>query len=397
MVRANAPRGASSVGKNAQAEGALERVTPLEIRLLEGLRSGSPITFAAFMDLALYDPRDGYYASGAERTGWEGDFVTSPEIDPAFGSLWTRAFERTWEAAGRPDPFHVIEIGAGEGGFAHAVLGSASDRFASSLRYVIVERVPAVAKRQRGRLGTTTVSWAAALEDVGPVAAGCVVANEVLDNLPVHLVERRDGTLIELYVDCAGHRLQLEPGDISDPAIERFVDDYGLAVDEGARAEVGLAAMSFTSTLAENLGRGAIYLIDYGATSAELRLRQGGTLVTYGAGAGADVLEAPGARDITAHVNWSAVADACASRGAVVAPLISQRDALRALGIDDLHASLRREHDTAVASGRGADAVRSLSRRQALGVLTDPNGLGGLQVLVASKNLDPPLTLSPNA
>jgi SAM-dependent MidA family methyltransferase len=371
-------------------------VTPLEIRLLEELRSGPPITFAAFMDLALYDPENGYYASGVQRTGWEGDFVTSPEIDPAFGSLWTRAFERTWEAAGRPDPFHVIEIGAGEGGFAEAVLGSASDRFASSLRYVIVERVPGVAERQRERLGTK-VSWVATLDDLGDVAAGCVVANEVLDNQPVHLVERRDGALVELYVGGVSHGLQLEQGDISDPAIERFVDDYGLAVNEGARAEVGLASVSFTSELVDSLARGALFLIDYGAMSAQLGLREGGTLVTYGAGAGEDVLEAPGERDITAHVNWSAVADACASRGAIVAPLVSQREALSALGLDDLHVALRREHEAAVASGRGADAVRSLSRRQALGILTDPNGLGGLQVLVASKNLDPPFTLARHA
>ena len=348
------------------------------------------------MDLALYDPEDGYYASGAQRTGWAGDFVTSPEIDPAFGSLWTRAFERTWEAAGRPDPFHIIEAGAGEGGFAEAVLGSASDRFASSLRYVIVERVPGVAERQRERLGAG-VAWVSALDDVGEVAAGCVVANEVLDNQPVHLVERRDGALVELYVAGAGQRLQLEQGDISDPAIELFVDDYGLAINEGARAEVGLASMSFTSSLVDSLARGAIFLIDYGAASAQLGLREGGTLVTYGAGVGEDVLEAPGARDITAHVNWSAVADACASRDATVAPLVSQRDALRALGLDDLHVALRRDHEAAVASGRGADAVRSLSRRQALGVLADPNGLGGLQVLVASKNLEPPITLMPNA
>lgn len=371
-------------------------MTPLEIRLLEELRSGSPITFAAFMDLALYDPSDGYYASGAQRTGWGGDFVTSPEIDPAFGFLWTRAFERTWEAVGRPDPFHLIEIGAGEGGLAHAVLGTASDRFASSLRYVIVERVPAVAERQRERLGTTSITWVPALEELPAIPVGCVVANEVLDNLPVHLVERSDGALIELYVS-GNHRLQLEPGDISDPAIERFVKDYRLASTEGARAEVGLAALSFTSTLADKLERGAIFLIDYGATNAELRLREGGTLVTYGAGAGSDPLEAPGARDITAHVNWSAVADACASRGAIVAPLVSQRDALRALGLDDMHAALRGEYEAAVASQRGAEALRSLSRRQALGILADPNGLGGLQVLVASKKLDLSFTLTPNA
>jgi len=355
------------------------------------------MTFAAFMELALYDPQHGYYSSGVKRTGWDGDFVTSPEIDPAFGALWTRAIEQTWEAAGRPTPFHLIEVGAGEGGFAEAVLDSASGRFRSSLRYAIVERVPEVAARQRERLGTTRVSWVPALEDVGVVADGCIVANEVLDNHPVHLVERRDGVLSELYVGAENGRLHLQPGEVSNPAIGRYVDSYGLATNDGARAEVGLAAASFASAVAGSLARGTIFLIDYGTTSDQLALREGGTLVTYGAGAGEDALEAPGDRDITSHVNWSAIADALSSRGADVAPLVSQGDALRALGLDELHAALRRDHADAVASGRGVDAVRTLSRSQALGVLTDPGGLGGLQVLVASKNLDPPLTLTPNA
>ncbi len=365
-------------------------MTPLEARLVEELRSNPPITFAGFMDRALYDAQHGYYASGIQRTGWAGDFVTSPEIDPAFGTLWAAAFERIWEAAGRPEPFHAIEIGAGEGGFAHAVLDAVSGSFASALRYVIVERVTEVEDRQRERLGHAGVAWASTLERVGAVDAGCIIANEVLDNLPVHLVERRGKPLVELYVGAKDDRLHLEPGEVSDPAIASYVETYGLATNDGARAEVGLEAMRFVSAAAQLVERGAMFLIDYGATSEELGRREGGTLVTYGAGAGEDVLEAPGARDITAHVNWSAIADACRGSGSTVSPLLSQKDALRALGLDDLDQALRREHADAVASGRGVDAVRSLSRRQALGVLSDAGGLGGLQVLVASKNLEPP-------
>ena len=365
---------------------------------MEELRSNPPITFAGFMEQALYDPTHGYFASGVQRTGWAGDFVTSPEIDPAFGALWASAFERAWEAAGRPDPFHAIEIGAGEGGFAHAVLESVSGSFASALRYVIVERVSEVQGRQRDRLGHARVTWVSKLEDLSAADVGCVIANEVLDNLPVHLVERREGALAELYVGAADDRLHLETGAVSDPAIASYVETYDLAPNDGARAEAGLEAMRFVSAAAHLLDRGAILLIDYGATSEELARRENGTLVTYGAGAGEDVLEAPGARDITAHVNWSAIADACRSSGSTLAPLLSQRDALRALGLDDLDRALRREHAEAVASGRGVDAVRSLSRRQALGVLSDAGGLGGLQVLVASKNLEPPFALTdPNA
>ena len=373
-------------------------MTPLETLLVQELRSNRPITFARFMERALYDPRYGYYASGIQRTGWAGDFVTSPEIDPAFGALWARAFERAWGAAGRPDPFYVIEIGAGEGGFAHAVLDSVSGSFASALRYVIVERVSEVEGRQRERLGAAGVAWVSTLDDVSAADAGCVIANEVLDNLPMHLVERQEEVLVELYVGSTDDRLHLEPGAVSDPAIASYVENYGLAPNDGARAEVGLEAMHFVSAAARSLALGAMFLIDYGATSEELARRESGTLVTYGAGAGEDVLESPGARDITAHVNWSAVADACRGSGSIVSPLLSQRDALRALGLDDLDRAIRREHAGAVAEGRGVDAVRSLSRRQALGVLSDAGGLGGLQVLVASKNLEPPFALTdPNA
>jgi len=369
-------------------------VTPLEARLVEELRSNPPITFAGFMEQALYDPTHGYYASGIQRTGWAGDFVTSPEIDPAFGALWASAFERAWEAAGQPDHFHAIEIGAGEGGFAHAVFDAVSGSFASALRYVIVERVPKVEARQRDRLGHAGVTWVSKLQDVSAADAGCVIANEVLDNLPVNLIERREGALAELYVSEADGRLHLEPGAVSDPAIASYVETYGLAANDGARAEVGLEAMRFVSAASHLLERGAMFLIDYGATSEELARRESGTLVTYGADASEDVLEAPGARDITAHVNWSAIADTCRSSGSTVTLLLSQRDALRALGLDDLDMALRREHADAVASGRGVEAVRSLSRRQALGVLSDAGGLGGLQVLVASKNLEPPFALT---
>src|SRR5688500_394644 len=105
--------------------------------------------FAAYMQAALYHPQHGYYATGARRTGWEGDFVTSPELDPAFGELWARAFEEIWSGCGRPASFRVVEVGPGEGGFAAAVLAAVNGELGAVLEYCLVERSPDAEARQR--------------------------------------------------------------------------------------------------------------------------------------------------------------------------------------------------------------------------------------------------------
>ena len=120
-------------------------------QVLEVIRREGPITFARFMTMALYQPGSGYYAAGPERSGWGGHYLTSPELDPAFGELWAHAFEQVWDQLGRPDRFDVIEIGPGEGGFSEAVLRSvAGTPFGSALSYQLVEPQPALEERQTG-------------------------------------------------------------------------------------------------------------------------------------------------------------------------------------------------------------------------------------------------------
>ena len=121
------------------------------------------------MELALYHPEHGYYTSGAVRTGRAGHFMTSAELDPSFGQLWSRGLEQVWKSCGRPDPFHVVEIGGGEGGFAAAILEATTVPFS----YRLVERVEEVERRQRRRLSHfTSVSWSRSLdEDAAGTAA----------------------------------------------------------------------------------------------------------------------------------------------------------------------------------------------------------------------------------
>ena len=366
--------------------------SPLEAILVERIERTGPMPFAAFMSIALYDRRHGYYSSPRPRVGWGGHFVTSPEIDPAFGTLWSRGFEEVWRKCGEPAQFEVVEVGPGEGTFAASVLRSSSGDFAEALTYRLVERSPDARDRQRALLADfPRIEWCDSVTEIPALAHGCVFANEVLDNLPVHLVVKRDGRILEICVATTGGSLgfvELEP---SNPELEAFLGRCDVDLPEGHRFEIALAAESFVARVAGAVGQGAVILVDYGLEAGELAARPEGSLVSY-SGASVDdrVLDSPGGRDITAHANWTAVSRACRDAGLKASSTLSQREVMKGLGSDELQAALKGAHDEAIAAGRGAEAIAALSRRQALGALTDPGGLGGLQVLVATREIETP-------
>jgi SAM-dependent MidA family methyltransferase len=212
-----------------------------------------------------------------------------------------------------------------------------------------------------------------------------------VDNLPVHLVEMRAGELREMCVDARAGVLELVALPPSSPELNDFLERVGVTLPDGHRMEVPLAAESFMARAAALVGTGAVVIVDYGATAADLAARPGGSLLAYSAaGVDDDVLDRPGTKDVTAHANWTALERALAAAGLRVAGPRPQREVLMSLGLDALHTELRAEHDTAIASGRGADAVRALSRRQALGVMADPGGLGGLSVMAGLAGIDLP-------
>ena len=362
----------------------------LERLLHDRIARDGPLPFGAFMQLALYHPRYGYYASGLRRSGWRGHFLTSPELSPAYGSLWARAFEKVWRACGSPESFAVVEVGPGEGGFAHALLSSLEGPFSGAVRYRLVERVPEVVERQAERLESFDVAWSASITEVPGSSFGVVFANEVLDNLPVHLVERRDGELMEVCVESAGGRLVETLRPPAGDELESWLARARAEVPDGHRFEVAIAAESFVRRCAGAVEAGALVFVDYGDQSAELAERPRGTLVAYGGGGPSDdVLARPGEQDVTAHANWTIVRETCRELGWDPAGPLPQRDVLSKLGAGALDAELRESHGNALAEGRGADAVRALSRRSALGALVDPGGLGGLGVMIATKEIPP--------
>lgn len=366
--------------------------TPLQEVLVSKIRAGGPIPFAAYMQLALYHPHHGYYASGEPRTGWGGHFVTSPELDPAFGALWAAGFEQIWEACGRPPDFHVIEIGPGEGGMAAGVIEAVEAPFAEALHLDLIERSPEVEDRQRAALsGFEKVTWHRSITELPSRDAGCFFANEVLDNLPVHLVQMDAGELKEICVSEEAGRLTEVKLPASNPELAAFVSRCGVELPEGHRFEIHLAAESLIRRAGAAIARGCTIFVDYGDRADDLARRGNGSLVCYSAsGADDEPLVAPGTKDITMHANWTAVTAALEATGNEVTGPLAQRTILRRLGLEALHDALREEFRTASAAGEGGTAVRALSRRQALGALGDPGGLGGLEVVVGSRGIASP-------
>jgi len=362
-------------------------VNDLEGLLREQIAHG-PITFAEYQATALYHPELGYYARH-RRSGWRGHFLTSAELDPSFGALWAVGFRRTWETLGRPPSFELIEVGPGEGGFANSVLGVVDGPFADALTYRLVEPIPALAERQMSLLSTyDNVVWSASIDEVVAVPYGVVMANEVLDNLPVHLLEFRAGEFAELYVSASESGLEFTPGPLSDLDLLHLLPAADFDLSEGHRLEVGPAAVDFVRSCGAGVKAGSVVLVDYGLTWRDLADRPAGTLVSYSdAGTDDAVLDRPGEKDITSHANWDVVGPALRSEGFDVSGPTSQREVLRDLGLPSLERSLAERHRNLAAQGRGAEALRTLSRRQALSVLGDPEGLGGLDVMTGRRGI----------
>jgi SAM-dependent MidA family methyltransferase len=356
-------------------------VTSLADAIAEEIHARGPMTIARFMELALYHPEFGYYTAGPPRAGWRGHFLTSAELDDAFGELWRRAFEDVWASCGRPSRFDVVEIGPGEGGFAWSVLDNVEGDFARALHYRLVEPSEPLRARQMVRLdGLPGTSWVTSIDELPRLQAGCIFANEVLDNQPVRLVENRESVIHEVLVDLddGGFLTRTSPAD-SD--LVAWLEDTGMNLPPGGRAEIGQAADRLVAAAADRLERGSLIVCDYGMTAIDAARRTGGTIACYSeSGVDDNFLDAPGTKDITAHVNWTSVVRILEAAGLSVAGVLTQRTVLKNLGIDDVHNELR-----ARAQGGGVDGVRALSRRQALGILTDPGGLGALGVIVATR------------
>jgi len=340
-----------------------------------------PIPFARFMELCLYHPSLGYYTRGIGGGGGR-DYLTSSGVHAAFGALLARQAEEMWRRAGRPDPWHFVEFGPGEGYFASDFLREASRHgaFATALRYLLVEPSPALQERQRARLkGRTSIplSWVdeAGLDRRAPLV-GCLFANEVLDAFPVHRVVGSPDGPREIHVDAREGALYEVPLPLSTPALERFLGDSEVALDPGQEADINLAAPCWIAWTVGLVKRGYVVIVDYGHEARDLysRRRRRGTLLAYHHHrAHEEFLERPGDQDLTAHLDFTSLRRAAEARGARCLGLTSQARFLLALGALDLLP----DATPAAATGRApGDAARAFRETEALKELILPGRMG---------------------
>jgi NADH dehydrogenase [ubiquinone] 1 alpha subcomplex assembly factor 7 len=366
----------------------------------ERIRRNGPIPFGEFVELALYGP-GGFFRSGggAGRSGR--DFLTSPEVGPLFGVCVARALDREWERLGRPDPFVVVEAGAGNGRLAREILRAAPD-CARALHLVLVERSAALRAEQAQRLPLEPLSdalgpatsagpdeWPVRVEGTGPIVSsleelpavifeGVVLANELLDNLAFDVVVRTASGWDEVRVGVTDSGALVE---VMVPAAEEltsWLHDVGAPV--GTRLPVARAVVDWVVTAARHLRRGSLIVIDYVATWDDLVSRDGGWLRTYAAQRrGGPPLRSPGRQDITIDVPVAMVEHAAAGAGLTIT-FESQAAWLRGLGIDGLVAAGRATW-AAKAASPDLGALVGRSRGPEAAALTDPAGLGGHSVL----------------
>ena len=297
--------------------------------------SGGWISFARYMELALYAPGLGYYGAGARKLGKAGDFVTAPEISPLYGQTLARQVKQVLEAGFD----EVLEVGAGSGALAATLLEELERSGKAPRDYLILELSADLRERSRDTLAARVphllerVAW---LNRLPPVFSGVVLGNEVLDAMPAHVVRVQSGKVEEGGVGVRNDRLnwswRLASGGPLDAA-------RALKLPEGFRTEIQLAAQGFVRSLSGVLEKGVAFFVDYGFPQNEYYhpQRKDGTLMChYRHYAHADPFFLPGLQDITSHVDFSAMAEAAREGGLEVAGYTSQAQFLVNCGITEV-------------------------------------------------------------
>jgi NADH dehydrogenase [ubiquinone] 1 alpha subcomplex assembly factor 7 len=342
-------------------------MTPLGRRLVQRIARHGPITLADYMAEALTHPEHGYYTTG-DPFGAAGDFTTAPEISQMFGELLGLWCVDCWQRLGAPDPVLLVELGPGRGTLLADALRAAklAGGFLEAVQIHLVEASPRLRQQQRQALGDRRADWHDNLGDV-PEGPLLVLANEFFDALPVRQFERdAQGwceRLVVLGPDGKSLAFGLAP---PSPIAARLVPTALAEAPAGSLVEVSPASLSLAAELGRRASHhgGAALVVDYGRTRHEA----GATLQAVRKHAPHGVLESPGAADLTAHVDFAALAGAAREAGAAVHGPVTQGRFLEALGIE-----ARAQTLIAGASQKQAQDIRSAQMR-----LTDPNEMGEL-------------------
>ncbi|MCY4652918.1 MAG: SAM-dependent methyltransferase [Dehalococcoidia bacterium] len=349
-----------------------------EIEIRQRISQQGAITFAEFMELALYHP-EGYYSADS-RIGARGDYFTSPSLHPTFGALLAVQLKVMWDTLDRPHPFWVVESGVGGGHLATDIQSFANvhmREFAKALHYVEVDRSTRIQPTDVGP--HTTYIQASCLPLAG--MTGCILTNELLDSFPVHRFRIADGQVQEMYVTLGSDgRFREEYCLPSNPRISDRLSTLPRQLPDGFCGEVNLSLEGWISDAAAALDRGYVLTIDYGYEAAELYsdARPRGTLQTYYKHVdGSSPYQRVGRQDMTAHVDFSALIAEGLNAGLRPVFLTTQAEFLQSLGFDAMVASMGEQK---------TDHLTKTANLRAMNELVKPDGLGRFKVLVQEKN-----------
>lgn len=356
------------------------------------IAASGPIPFVRFMDLALYHPQFGYYMrypdDSSSRIGRSGDFYTSSDVHPILGQAVAKQMRQIDGLLGSPDPITIVEMGPGKGLLAKHILTAwqrDAGAFQHRLRYILIERSPAMRAWQRRHLSSFMnqphlLTWADNLDDLGPGSiTGLVLSNELIDALPVHRIQLRNGQVEELCVDYRNGQFVECFRPLSSHTLTQRVKDISSGWTEGYRTEINLQALDWMKQVGRCLLRGVVLTIDYGHTAQDLYRpdRTNGTFLCYFRHAvNDDPYMRVGEQDMTAHVDFSSLAAAGEGHGLSVTGFTNQMSFLMGLGAEQMIGGLEPD---------------SPAFHAALHLLK-PNGMGStFKVLVQHKGIESPM------
>jgi SAM-dependent MidA family methyltransferase len=339
------------------------------------------------MDAALYHPDFGYYARAVQRSGRAGDFFTSVDVGPLFGELLARQLREIHvilNSEFRIQNYDLVEAGAGNGRLSadilHALKRDFPDTYQAT-RLHLVEASEAARGAHEHTLAESADRLTSSSQMLPDSFEGVLVANELLDAMPVHQVVMRLDGLHEIYVEGSGTNLGLREGPLSTPRLAEYFAALGTTLEPGWRAEVSLAAVEWMREAARKLRRGFIILIDYGHEASELFsvTHSAGTLTSFAdhrstgpESRSTPWLRSPGQQDLTAHVDFTSIRRAAETEGCTTLGFLDQMYFLLALAADRLE-------------------TLDMRARLALKTLVVPGGLGStMKVMVLAKGVGTP-------
>jgi SAM-dependent MidA family methyltransferase len=320
-------------------------VETLRSIILEYIRQKGPLTFELFMEMALYCPEMGYYMKEKNCIGKDGDYYTSPHVHPFFGASIARQIIEMWELIDKPESFTIVEVGPGRGFLCLDILTYLKDwSFFSVVDYKLVELNPYLKGIQKRRLEkfSSLIEWYETLSDIVPFK-GCVIAHEIVDSFPVHVIEKtRGGEMTEIYVAEERGEFQEIKMPISRELTEYF-SERNIILPCDYRSEVNLKLQHWVNQVASVITKGFLFVCDYGYSLDDFyapQRNQGTLLCYYKHQQRDDPFKRVGEQDITSHVNFFDLKKWGESVGLKPVGFCSQMDFLIAMGIDEMISSL---------------------------------------------------------